>query len=83
MNAGLPIVATATRGIADHLVEGSNALFISPRDPAALARALERLLSEPALRAQMGNANREAVKAFAPDLVAAGYLSALDAVRAG
>jgi glycosyltransferase involved in cell wall biosynthesis len=77
MGAGLPVVTSRTRGNADHLVEGTNALFVPPRDPPAVAQALERLLTEPELRKQMGQANRRKVKEFAPERVARTYVRAL------
>jgi glycosyltransferase involved in cell wall biosynthesis len=77
MSAGLPIVTTKTRGIADHLEEGVNALFVPARDALALARALERLLSDDQLRKRMSNANRAKVQEFAPERVAPAYLNAL------
>lgn len=80
MGAGLPIVTTRVRGIADHLSEETNALFVPPHDPAALALALERVLTDSALREQMSKANREKVKDFAPDRVAGDYVRALEEI---
>lgn len=77
MSAGLPIVVTKTRGIADHLHEGVNALFVPPRDSAALAEGIERLLVDVALRERMSKANQRKVKEFAPERVARDYLHAL------
>lgn len=74
MDFGLPIVTTPTRGMADHLVEGTNALFCDLADPSALAAALERMASDPDLRLNMGRANREAVAQFEPSVVAHDYL---------
>jgi glycosyltransferase involved in cell wall biosynthesis len=81
MSSGLPIVTTRTHGIADHLSEGVNALFVPPRDPYALAEAIERLLVDDALREAMSKANRRKVKEFAPELVARDYLRALKEIR--
>jgi glycosyltransferase involved in cell wall biosynthesis len=83
MAAGLPVVTTRMRGMADHLREGVNALFVPPRAPAALAAALTRLLSDPALRSRMGEANRQKAREFAPEIVARHYLDALGAIVAG
>jgi len=77
MDAGLPIVTTRLRGMADYLREGENALFVAPRDPCALASALLRLLADAPLRAQMGAANRRALLQFSPDAVAREYLDIL------
>jgi glycosyltransferase involved in cell wall biosynthesis len=80
MAAGLPIVTTRTRGIADHLQDGVNALFVPPREPTVLAQTLERLLGDAELRRQMSLANREKVREFAPDRVASRYLTALEEI---
>lgn len=78
MGAGLPIVTTRIRGAADHLREGVNALFVSPRDPVTLSKTLRRLLTDPTLRAKMVQANREKVKEFAPQVVGQQYFDVLE-----
>jgi glycosyltransferase involved in cell wall biosynthesis len=83
MSAGLPLVTTASRGPADHLVDGQNALFVPAHDPPALARALIRLLRDDRLRREMGDANREKVREFDPDVVAVEYRTALERIADG
>jgi glycosyltransferase involved in cell wall biosynthesis len=56
MAAGLPVVATAVGAVADMIEEGSNGLVIEPRDPDALIRAVETLISTPSLRMSLGRA---------------------------
>ncbi|MFH1731450.1 MAG: glycosyltransferase [Planctomycetota bacterium] len=51
---GLPIIGTAVGGIPWHVVDGENGLLVPPRDPAALAAAVARLLDDPALARNMG-----------------------------
>jgi glycosyltransferase involved in cell wall biosynthesis len=80
MAAGLPIVTTRTRGIADHLEDGVNALFVPPREPAAIAETIERLLGDVELRRRMSLANRGKVREFAPEPVAAHYLKTLETI---
>jgi glycosyltransferase involved in cell wall biosynthesis len=80
MDAGLPIVTTRIRGAADHLRADVNALFVEPRDVAALAAAVGTLLRDEDLRARMAAANREAVGMFEPSVVAAEYLDALRSI---
>ena len=77
MQVGLPIVTTRIRGMADRLREGGSTLFVPARDPEALAEALERLLADPALRAAMGAASRDELRALAPDAVGRRYVEAL------
>jgi glycosyltransferase involved in cell wall biosynthesis len=45
--AGVPIVATRVGGIPDVVEDGVTGVLIAPRDPAALARAVDDLLSDP------------------------------------
>lgn len=82
MSHGLPIVTTAIRGSADHLVAGQHALFVPPRDPHALAEAIERLLDDESLRASMAKANVRRAKDFAPERVISPYAETLRTVVA-
>jgi glycosyltransferase involved in cell wall biosynthesis len=77
MSMGVPIVTTALRGAADWLQDGVNAVFVAPRRPAELAAAIERILADERLRADMETANRAVVRQFAPDAVAPRYLAIL------
>jgi glycosyltransferase involved in cell wall biosynthesis len=82
MAAGLPIVTTPARGSADHLEEGSNAVFVPAKDPEALAAALAGLLEDEELRRAIGAANRIKVAEWDPDPVAREYLAALEEIVA-
>lgn len=81
--AGLPVVTTRARGMADHLVDRENALFVAPRDQAGLATTLERIVSDPELRHRMSVANQAKVADFAPPIVAEQYLDALTQIIEG
>jgi len=63
MAAGKPVVATAVGGTPEVVTEGDNGLLIPPRDAAALAGALERLLADPALAQRLGANARNHVRA--------------------
>jgi glycosyltransferase involved in cell wall biosynthesis len=63
MAAGLPVIATAVGGLPEVVTDGENGLLIPPRDPGALAGALERLLSDPAWARQLGANARGHVRA--------------------
>jgi trehalose synthase len=57
-----PIVTTAVGGISDQIVDGRNGLLLSdPHDLAAFARALDRLLGDPAEAARLAAAARRDV----------------------
>lgn len=62
MYAGMPIVATQVGGLPDAL--GRAGRLVAPDDPASLARALDDLLSDPALAARLGAAARERARAY-------------------
>jgi glycosyltransferase involved in cell wall biosynthesis len=53
MAAGLPVVATRVGGTADLVRDGVNGLLVAPRDPAALAAAISRVLADPAAAAAL------------------------------
>ena len=59
-SVGLPIVATAVGGVPQVLDDEVDALLVPPGDPAGLAGAIERLASDPQLRARLArNARRK------------------------
>jgi len=63
MAGALPIVATAVGGICELIQDGETGLLVPPRDPAALAAALERLLADPDLARGLGQRARAQVRA--------------------
>jgi glycosyltransferase involved in cell wall biosynthesis len=83
MDAGLPIVTTRIRGAADHLEPGENALFVEAGDAKGLASAITTLLADRDLRSRMATANRERMRMFEPQVVAAEYLDVLRSVARG
>jgi len=69
MAHGLPIITTTVGGLPDLLTPDAG-ILVPPGDTAALAGAMQRLASDPALRERMGRAARERyLKLFAPDAV--------------
>ena len=80
---GVPVVATTAVGaVAGGLARHERtALVVAPGDPEALAAALRRLRDDPALRARLGAAAREAVAAYSHEAWAAGMQRALAAAR--
>lgn len=59
MAAGLPVVATRVGGNRDLVREGETGYLVPPNEEISLANALERLLINPLLRAEMGRKGRE------------------------
>jgi glycosyltransferase involved in cell wall biosynthesis len=56
--AGLPLVATDVPGCRDIVQPGINGLLVPPRDPAALADALQKLIEDAELRVRLGTQAR-------------------------
>jgi glycosyltransferase involved in cell wall biosynthesis len=57
---GRPVVATATSGTRDYVVDGVNGLLVPPRDPQAMADAIARLDRDPKLLAALAAGARAA-----------------------
>jgi len=55
---GLPVVAHDIGGVNEALEDGRTGFLISPDKPAELTAAFSRLIAEPGLRQQFGNAGR-------------------------
>jgi glycosyltransferase involved in cell wall biosynthesis len=61
MASGLPVVASGISGIPELVEHERNGLLVPPREPAALADALERLGRDAGLRRRLGQAGRDKV----------------------
>jgi D-inositol-3-phosphate glycosyltransferase len=62
MACGRPVIGSAVGGITYTIADGETGLLVPPREPAALAAALRQLLTNPALRVEMGRAARQRVE---------------------
>ncbi len=82
VGCGLSIVSTRVRPIPDYLTEPENCLWVAPRDPAGLARQLDRLIADRNLRKSQGELNKTLVKQFAPTRIAKEFISIYEAVLA-
>ena len=84
-NQGVPVIASdAVGAAAGGLIEHERTGLVVPAgDPDALARALRRLRDEPALRARLGAAGRESVRAYTHADWAAGMARAVASAGAG
>ena len=79
MAAGLAIVACRAAAVPEVVEDGRTGLLVAPRRPEELARAMESVLSNPELRARLGEAGRRRVEAFAPVAVARRFLDVVPA----
>jgi glycosyltransferase involved in cell wall biosynthesis len=62
MAAGKPIVASSIPGVTDLLRDGEIGVLVPPRDPAALAAALDALLNDPRRAEEIAEAGRHTVR---------------------
>ena len=84
MMAGLPVVATDIRGSREEVVDGETGRLVPVADEQALSRALQDLVSDPALRQRMGEAGcRRARELYDEQKVIARQLARLGLDKAG
>jgi len=67
---GVPMVATDAPGPVSMLTDGVNGLLVPRRDTSAMAKALQRLATEPELAVKLAEAGWEKAQDFAFDTVA-------------
>jgi len=78
MSRGLPVLASKVGGIPEVVTDGETGLLVEPRDVEAMADAIVRLASDPALRKRMGDAGRvRARNVFSVEKMLEGYDRAL------
>ena len=64
MAAGLPVVASDIHGYKRVVQRNVSGLLVEPKDPDAIAAALERLICDPALRVRLGEAGARRAPEF-------------------
>lgn len=80
MAAGCPIVSTAVGGVPSAITDGTSGLLVPPRDPDALALAMERLAADPALRQRLAEEAQAVFAArYGASAMARAYESLYDA----
>lgn len=81
--AGLPVVASRVGGVPEIICDGQAGLLVAPEQVEALAAALDRLLREPELAAQMGRrAAADTAAQFTLEAMVAGTCRAYEAAAA-
>jgi phosphatidylinositol alpha-mannosyltransferase len=70
MAAGKPIIASNIKGYADVLTHGSEGLLVPPRDKKRLAQALVSLITNKALRQEMGARGRSKASGYGWESIA-------------
>jgi glycogen(starch) synthase len=83
MQAALPIVASRTGGIPDVIEDGVNGLLVPPGDPEALARAIDRILSDGDLARRLSEGAHERGKDYDWEVIAEHVLRVYQSLTAG
>jgi glycogen synthase len=83
MQAGLPIVASETGGIPDVIEDGVNGLLVPPGDPEALARGIDRILSDGDLARRLSEGAQERGKDYDWEVLAERVLRVYEGLTAG
>jgi len=81
MAAELPVVACRIAAVPEVVLDATTGLLVGPRDPGALAEALERLILDPALARRLGQEGRRRALGFSPRAVAERFLSAVHSIQ--
>lgn len=84
MAVGRPVAAfDCPTGPGELVRDGETGILVPAADRAALAAALRRLISDGALRARLGAAAAEAMRAFRPERIAGAWIDLFAAARDG
>jgi glycosyltransferase involved in cell wall biosynthesis len=75
---GRPVVATAVGGLVETVVDHATGLLVPPDDHAALARAIGRLLADPARARALGEAARAHARHYDTEVCAGAYAAVYD-----
>jgi glycosyltransferase involved in cell wall biosynthesis len=82
--SGTPLVTADTPAAREILVDGESALLIPPGDPSALARAVQRIASDPELASRLSRGGRAAYERHASrSVLGARWRSLLEDLLAG
>jgi glycosyltransferase involved in cell wall biosynthesis len=81
MAAELPVVACRIAAVPEVVLDGATGLLVPPRDPGALAEAMERLIADPELGRRLGQEGRRRSLGFSPRHVAERFLSAVHSTQ--
>jgi len=81
MAAGTPVLASRIPGYAHVITHGREGFLVDPKNPAALAAGLVRLLSDKALREQMGEAGKRTARLHDWPIIAKRLVAYYEEVR--
>jgi glycosyltransferase involved in cell wall biosynthesis len=65
MSMGKPVIASRVNGTLDYIIDGETGILVSPNNPGALAKEIQRLMEDPELAIRIGaDARKAAVHKF-------------------
>jgi glycosyltransferase involved in cell wall biosynthesis len=79
MARGIPIVATGVGGIPEIVQHNLNGILINPGDPAEIAKAIKRIMSDVKLRKKLIAVGRSTVENYTLDSFCERFMALLDA----
>lgn len=80
--AGTPVITTRVGGIPDVVVDGVHGIFVNPKDPGEIVKAVQRLAqSEDALRAMSRDCVEWAIQNFGLERLAGQFIEVYEKVR--
>ncbi len=82
MARGTPLVSTDVGAVRDVLEHGESVMLVAPRDPVALAAAVEVLLKDPELRRSMGAAAAGRLSQFEMPVIAGRFADLYESLLA-
>ena len=74
MESRLPVIATSVAGIGDVVKHEVNGLLVDQKNPTAIAKAIERIISDKELEKRIIENSQETVKEFSPETIARKHL---------
>ncbi len=83
MASGLPVITTATTGVAEIVIPECGIVISNPEDEQALAKSLQTLTADPILRTQMGQAGRAIAEQHSWASKARQYLDLIETLDCG
>lgn len=84
MAAGKPIVSTGVGGNAEAVTHQETGLLVSPKEPAAMAKEIVRLIEDPCFARSLGKAaQKRALQQFSLDTMTNGYMELYHQALAG
>jgi len=83
MACGLPVVATDVGGVPEIVVDGVNGLLVPPRDPRALAKAIEYVLDDVDFQKRTSTENMKTAAEYSPPIIGSRICDYLDRILRG